>query len=356
MNIKPLIIGDIKINIPIVQGGMGVGISLSNLAAAVTNEGGLGVISSAQIGYRDKDFYDNAKECNLIALKDEINKAKAKANNGPIGVNIMVATRGYDDYVKTAIEAGADIIISGAGLPTNLPKLVKGSDVKIAPIVSSVKAAKVLLRLWDKHDNMTADMVIIEGPKAGGHLGFHKDDLVEESKNFSVTIKEIISEVKKYGDKYNKHIPVIVGGGIFDGEDMKKCLDIGADGVQMATRFVATKECDASEKYKMAYVNSKKEDITIVNSPVGMIGRAIENEFVKKTRVEKVEIKKCFGCLSHCNPNVAPYCISRALINAVKGDIDEGLIFCGSNVYRINEITSVKKIFEEIKDFLIKCE
>lgn len=356
MEIKPLVIGNIKIPFPIVQGGMGVGISLSGLASAVTNAGGLGVISSAQIGYREKGFFDNAKKCNLKALKDEIKLAKKKTNNGPIGVNIMVATRDYEDYVKTAIEAGIDIIVSGAGLPTMLPKIVKGTKVKIAPIVSSLKAAKVLLKLWDKHDNVTADMVVIEGPKAGGHLGFHKENLEEETKNFSKIVEQIIPEVKKYEEKYDKKIPVIVGGGVFDGSDIYKYFKLGADGVQMATRFVATEECDADIKYKECYVKAKESDVVIVNSPVGMPGRAILNDFVKKTRESKIEITKCFRCLAACNPTKAPYCISKALINAVKGNVDEGLIFCGSNVDKVKEITTVNNIFSEIKDFLLKAE
>lgn len=356
MEIKPLIIGNIKIPFPIVQGGMGVGISLSRLASAVTNAGGLGIISSAQIGYREKGFFEDSKKCNLKALKDEIKKAKEKTNNGPIGVNIMVATRDYEDYVKAAIEAGIDIIVSGAGIPTMLPKIVKGTKVKIAPIVSSLKAAKVLLKLWDKHDNVTADMVVIEGPKAGGHLGFHKEDLEAETRNFSKTVEQIIPEVKKYEEKYNKKIPVIVGGGVFDGADVYKYLKLGADGVQMATRFVCTEECDADIKYKECYVNAKESDVVIVDSPVGMPGRAILNNFVKESKSSKTEIKKCFRCLAACNPAKAPYCISRALINAVNGNVDEGLIFCGSNVGRVNEITTVDNIFKEIKNFLLESE
>lgn len=356
MEIKPLVIGNIKISFPIVQGGMGVGISLSKLASAVTNAGGLGIISSAQIGYREKGFFEDSKKCNIKALKDEIKKAKEKTNNGPIGVNIMVATRDYEDYVKAAIEAGIDIIVSGAGLPIMLPKLVKGTKVKIAPIVSSLKAAKVLLKLWDKHDNVTADMVVIEGPQAGGHLGFHKERLEEETKNFSKTVEEIIPEVKKYEEKYDKKIPVVVGGGVFDGADVYKYLKLGADGVQMATRFVGTEECDAHINYKECYVNAKESDVVIVDSPVGMPGRAILNDFVKKSKSSKIEIKKCFRCLAACNPAKAPYCISRALINAVNGNVDEGLIFCGSNVGKVNKITTVDNIFNEIKNFLLKTE
>ena len=349
MKIKPLKIGNLQVNIPIIQGGMGVGVSLSNLASAVTNAGGIGVISSAQIGYREDNFEDNALKCNLKALKEEILLAKKKCNNGVIGVNIMVATKGYAEYVKTAISSGIDLIISGAGLPTTLPKLIKGSSVKIAPIVSSLKSAKVILKLWDKHDNTTADMVIIEGPKAGGHLGFKAEKLEEEINNFDNSITDIINEVKIYEEKYSKEIPVVVAGGVYDGKDMAKYIKLGASGVQMATRFVATEECDASKEFKEAYVKAKKEDIVIVQSPVGMPGRAILNDFIKKTKtLGKIKINKCFGCLTPCNPAETPYCISRALINAVNGNISEGLIFCGSNVDKIDKITTVKEIFSEV--------
>ena len=331
MNINPLKIGNISLRIPIIQGGMGVGVSLSNLASAVTKFGGLGVISSAQIGFREKTFLTDPINTNLKALKKEIHLAKEKCNNGPIGVNIMAATREYEKYVKTAIDAGADIIISGAGLPTLLPKLIESSLVKIAPIVSSLKSTKILLKLWDRRYKKTADMVIVEGPKAGGHLGFSADEINMPEENFDKSIVDIIQEVHKYEEKYHKEIPVIAAGGIYDGKDISKYLSLGAKGVQMATRFVATEECDASDEFKKAYINAKKEDITIVKSPVGMPGRAILNSFIKKTKEGNIKVKKCFKCLSECNPSKTPYCITKALINSVSGDIHNGLIFCGEN-------------------------
>lgn len=356
MNIKPLKIGELTAKLPIVQGGMGIGVSLSNLASAVTRAGGIGVISAAQIGYREENFEDNALVCNLRALKQEIHLAKEKCNNGILGVNIMVATKEYAEYVKVAIESGIDIIISGAGLPTMLPKLVADTKVKIAPIVSSLKGAKVLLKLWDKHDNITADMVVIEGPQAGGHLGFHADKLDEEKLNFEETVVSIIEEVNKYSEKYSKDIPVVVAGGVFDGYDIAKYLKLGASGVQMATRFVATEECDASMQFKEAYVNAKEEDITIVKSPVGMPGRAILNKFVMRTREEeKIKITKCYRCLTPCNPANTPYCISKALINAVNGNVDEGLIFCGDNADKITKITTIPEVINELKNELLNA-
>ncbi|MCR6514224.1 MAG: NAD(P)H-dependent flavin oxidoreductase [Clostridium chrysemydis] len=355
MEFKPLKIGNLIAKLPIIQGGMGVGVSLSSLASAVTNAGGIGIISSAQIGYKENDFEINPLEANLRALKEHIKIAKEKCNNGIIGANIMVATKNYAEYVKTAIDAKVDLIISGAGMPTQLPKLCKGSDVKIAPIVSSLKACKVILKLWDKHDDVAPDLVVVEGPKAGGHLGFKKDDLINHIENFDQTVVDIVNHVKEYEAKYNKEIPVVVAGGVYSGYDISKYLSLGASGVQMATRFVATHECDASIEFKNAYVESKKNDIGLVKSPVGMPGRAILNKFVDKTNLGNIKVQKCYNCLTPCNPADTPYCITQALINSVKGDLDNGLIFCGENAYKIKEIVSVKDLMLELESELKKA-
>ncbi len=349
MLMKPLIIGHLKARLPIIQGGMGVGISLSGLAGAVALEGGIGIISTAQIGYNEEDFKTNPMEANLRAIKKHLARAKEIAQGGVVGVNIMVATKQYAQYVKTAVEAKADVIISGAGLPINLPELIKGSVSKIAPIVSSVKATSVILKMWDRKYKRTADFIVIEGPLAGGHLGFHEDELIDiDIESYQEEIKRIVDFKKEYEEKYNQAIPVIVAGGIFDQEDVKKALLTGADGVQVGTRFVVTKECDAPDDYKQAYINSKKEDIRIIKSPVGMPGRAIWNSFLQKVSEGKSEIKHCFQCLEHCNPKEVPYCITKALTNAVEGKLDDGLIFCGDNAYRLKEITTVKKVLEEL--------
>ena len=348
MNFNSLKIGNLIAPIPIIQGGMGVGVSSSKLATAVANAGGIGVISAAQLGYTEDDFIKNPVEANLRALKKHITIAKASAPNGIIGVNVMVATNYYEEHVKVAIEAGVDLIISGAGLPTMLPKIVKGTSVKIAPIVSSLKAIKVILKLWDKHNNVAPDLVVIEGPKAGGHLGFKLEELEDENFDFNKTIVDIIDETKKYADKYNKEIPVVVAGGVFDGYDIAKYLKLGASGVQMATRFVVTEECDASQSFKDAYLNCSVHDIQIVKSPVGMPGRAIRNPFVKRTLTEREKITHCYNCLTPCNPANTPYCISKALINAVNGNVDEGLIFCGENASRLTKMTTVKDLMDEL--------
>ena len=348
MNFNPLKIGNLTASIPIIQGGMGIGVSSSNLAAAVAKAGGIGIISAAQLGYKEDDFEKNPLEANLSALKKHIELAKSKAVNGIIGINVMVATNNYEEHIKAAIEAGVDLIISGAGLPTMLPKLVKDSSVKIAPIVSSLKAAKVILKLWDKHDNVAPDLVVIEGPKAGGHLGFKVEELEDKNFDFDKTVTDIIDETKKYAEKYNKEIPVVVGGGVFDGYDIAKYLKLGASGVQMATRFVVTEECDASQAFKDAYLNCTKEDVQIVKSPVGMPGRAIKNAFVKRTLNEKEKITHCYNCLTPCNPANTPYCISKALINAVNGNVDDGLIFCGENASRLTKMTTVHELMDEL--------
>ncbi|MDD7792736.1 NAD(P)H-dependent flavin oxidoreductase [Clostridium sp. 'White wine YQ'] len=348
MDIKPLKIGNLIAKLPIIQGGMGVGVSSSKLAGAVASCGGIGVISGAQIGYTEDDFEIDSLKANLRALKNHIKVAKETAKGGIIGVNLMVAMKNYEEHVKAAIEAGVDIIISGAGLPTNLPKIAKGFNVKLAPIVSSLKGANVILKLWDKHHGVSPDMVVVEGPKAGGHLGFSKDDLESGDIDFDKSVVDIIELVKTYEEKYNKSIPVIAAGGVFDGHDIAKYLKLGASGVQIASRFVATEECDAHINFKNAYINSKKEDIVIVKSPVGMPGRAIKNAFVERVNLEGEKVTKCYNCLVPCDPKTTPYCITKALINAVKGDLDNALIFCGENAYRINKMYTVSELMNEL--------
>ena len=337
-------IGDLCAKVPVIQGGMGVGVSLSGLASAVSRAGGIGIISTAQIGFKEPDFMKNPIECNLRAVATEIKKAKDMARGGIIGVNIMVATRQYEEYVKAAVKAGADCIISGAGLPLNLPELTKGFQTKIAPIVSSRKSLSVIAKYWMKKYNRKPDFIVVEGPKAGGHLGFSNEELDEyQVKSYDEEVKSIIECAKEM----ELNAPIVVGGGVYTREDMDHYLALGASGVQMGTRFVTTKECDASEAYKQAYVNAKEEDIVIVKSPVGMPGRAIHNAFLDKVKAGERFMRGCRQCIKTCNPATAPYCITEALINAVEGKLDEGLIFCGSNAYRAEKIETVAEIMEE---------
>lgn len=346
----PLVIGDLTAKVPIIQGGMGVGISLGNLAGAVAKAGGVGIISAAQIGFKEEDFEQNPFEANLRAIEKEYKKARGISPDGVIGFNIMVAMNHYNEYVTQAAKVGADLIISGAGLATELPELVKEYQTKIAPIVSSEKAAQVLLKLWDRKYQKTADLVVIEGPKAGGHLGFSKEEVLEITEEaYAETIKKIIEVVKGYAEKYGKHIPVVVAGGIYDHKDVEKVFALGADGVQVASRFVTTEECDADIRYKEAYLNCTKEDIQLVTSPVGMPGRAIRNAFTERlARGEKEKITKCYGCLRKCNPAEIPYCISRALIRAVKGDVENGLIFSGAESYRMKTLETVQEVVDSL--------
>lgn len=265
-----------------------------------------------------------------------------------IGANIMVATRDYEKYVEAAIRAGADLIISGAGLPVDLPRMAKGSGTKLLPIVSSLKSVQVICRYWEKKYGYYPDGIVIEGPLAGGHLGFSPEQLEDvEGLDYDKVIKDIIQFVKGYEEKAKREIPVIVAGGIYDRGDMLHVLELGAAGVQMATRFVTTYECDASDAYKQAYINAAKEDIVIVKSPVGMPGRAIWNPFMKKAGEGKIPHGKCHLCIASCNPVETPYCITEGLLNAVAGNVDEALLFCGANAYRATKLEHVKDILQE---------
>lgn len=358
--LKPLVIGDLVAEKPIIQGGMGVGISLSSLAGAVAKAGGIGIISTAQIGFREPDFKSNPLEANLRAIGKEFAKAREIAPKGIIGFNIMVATKNYALYVKEAVKAGADIIISGAGLPINLPELAEGAKTKIAPIVSSAKSAMVICKMWDRKFHRVPDLVVIEGPLAGGHLGFSVDQLEEigaSSENREKTyrqdvydqeVKDILEVVKGYGDKYGVTIPVVTAGGIYDHDDVMHQMELGVDGVQVATRFVTTEECDAPMAYKQAYIQAKQEDIVITKSPVGMPGRAIKNPFLEQVGNGRIKIDHCYQCLEKCDQAKIPYCITRALVNAAEGDTDHALLFCGSNAFRAEKMETVDEVMKDL--------
>lgn len=345
-------IGDLTAKIPIIQGGMGVGISLGGLAGAVAKEGAIGIISTAQIGFREGDFYENPIAANLRALGKELKKARDIAPKGIIGFNIMVATNKYEEYVKAAVKAGADLIISGAGLPMDLPAFVGKCKTKLLPIVSSKRAANLILKRWDKKYNTTADAIVVEGPMAGGHLGFKSeelDNLDSLNSHYDEEIQAIIDTVASYEKKYKKEIPVIVAGGIRTKEDMEHCFSLGAKGIQVATKFVTTEECDADLQYKNTYINCKKEQICIVKSPVGMPARAIRNEFLDKVEKERLTPKHCYQCLAKCDRANIPYCITEALIHAAKGEVENALLFCGADAYKETRIRTVKEV---LADFL----
>lgn len=351
---KPLVIGDLVAKVPLIQGGMGVGVSLSSLAGAVAKEGGIGIISTAQIGFKEPDFDNNFMEANMRAIDKHVKRAKEIAGgNGAVGVNIMVATKNYPMYVKQALESGVDLIISGAGLPLDLPKLAEGYDAKLVPIVSSKKSASVICRMWDRKCHTAPDAVVIEGPKAGGHLGFHYDQLEKmDELDYDTEIRGIIEVIKTFADKYDKHIPVIIAGGISTKEDVRHAMELGAEGVQVATRFVVTEECDVSQQFKDMYLNCKKEDIAIIKSPVGLPGRAIRNAFIREVEQHRIAPGKCHGCISTCKYEETPYCITDALVNSALGDCDHGLVFCGADAYKLHEMTTVKAVIDE----LMNCE
>jgi NAD(P)H-dependent flavin oxidoreductase YrpB (nitropropane dioxygenase family) len=346
---KGLKIGNLSLAVPIVQGGMGVGISLSGLASAVANEGGAGIISSAGLGLLYREFSSDYLEASIHGLKEEIRKAREKTF-GVIGVNVMVAMTNFTDMIKTAISEKVDLITAGAGLPLDLPSfLKKDSTTKLIPIVSSARAAKIICEKWKANYDYLPDAVIVEGPKAGGHLGFKEEQIEDVDYSLEKLVPEIVTELKVFEEKYNTKIPLIAAGGIYTGSDINEIMNLGAAGVQMGTRFVTTDECDASDAFKQAYINAESSDIEIIRSPVGMPGRAILSNFITKVREGKKQPKKCpFKCIKTCDISKSPYCIIVALISALKGNFENGYAFAGSNAFRATKIQSVKETFQTL--------
>ncbi|MGE5419017.1 MAG: NAD(P)H-dependent flavin oxidoreductase [Chloroflexota bacterium] len=346
---KSLRLGNLEIAIPVFQGGMGVGISLSGLASAVANEGGVGVISSAGLGVLYRSYSANYPEASIYGLKEEIRKAREKTL-GVIGVNVMVAMTNFADMIRTAVSEKVDIIIAGAGLPLDLPSfLKKDSNTKLIPIVSSARATRIICEKWKSNYDYLPDAVIVEGPKAGGHLGFKEEQLSDEHYTLETLVPEIVTELKEFEEKHNKVIPLIAAGGIYTGEDIKNIMNLGASGVQMATRFVTTDECDASPAFKQTYIDACEKDIEIIKSPVGMPGRAILSSFIEKVREGRRQPKQCpFKCIKTCDIDKSPYCIIIALMNAFKGNFENGFAFAGSNAFRAEKISSVREVFQSL--------
>ena len=335
---------------PIVQGGMGVGISLSGLASAVAAEGGIGVISSAGLGAIYNTYSKDYRKASVWGLKQELKKAR-EATRGIIGVNVMVAMSNFADMVKTAIAEKADIIFSGAGLPLNLPSfLTEGAKTKLAPIVSSARAAKLLCQKWLSEYNYIPDAIVVEGPKAGGHLGYKNEQLTDEHFALEALVPQIVEEVQRFEAEHGCHIPVIAGGGIYTGEDIYRIMELGAEGVQMGTRFVTTDECDADPAFKESYIRAQEKDIEIIQSPVGMPGRAIHNSFLDRVKEGLKRPKACpFDCIKTCDVTHSPYCIMLALYNAFKGKLQNGYAFCGANAWRAEKIQSVRELMASLK-------
>ena len=348
---------------PIFQGGMGVGVSLSGLAGAVAKAGGAGTISAAQIGFRDPDFDADPFQANLRAIKSELQKARKISPDGIIGFNIMVAMRHYEEYVKAAVQAGTDFLVCGAGLPVDLPKIVKetlmeleksgcqsGYQPALAPVVSTEKSAHVIFRYWEKKHHCAPDFVIIEGPLAGGHLGFTKEQLAVYGPDaYDEEARRIIAVCREYAARFEKEIPVVLAGGISTKEAADHAFSLGVDAIQAATRFVTTYECDAFDAFKEAYLNASKEDIILVKSPVGLPGRAVKNQFSDTIMSGgRIAPTRCRGCLKNCKQDVIPYCITDALITSVTGDANNGLVFCGADAWRNDHLCHVENVIESL--------
>ncbi len=347
---KDLIIGNLKAKLPVIQGGMGVGISLSGLASAVANQGGVGVIATAGIGMQEYGCNRDFEQSNINALIEQIKKARS-ASKGIIGVNIMVALSNFSDMVKTAINEKIDVIFAGAGLPLSLPGFLKGSKkTKLVPIVSSGKAARIIAQKWMNDYEYVPDAFVVEGPKAGGHLGFKPEQINNPDYALEKLIPDVIKEVRIIEERSGRNIPVIAAGGIYTGEDIYNIMQLGADGVQMGTRFVPTVECDASDAFKNSYIDAKQEDIGIIKSPVGLPGRAIINEFLQSSMAGEKKPYSCpYHCITTCAYKDSPYCIALALLNAKKGNFKHGFAFAGQNAYRTESIVSVKEMVDTLK-------
>ncbi|NOY60646.1 MAG: nitronate monooxygenase [Calditrichaeota bacterium] len=347
-------IGNLKIKLPIIQGGMGVGISLSGLASAVANQGGVGVIASVGISMIRPDVQTSYRKANIIGLVDEIRKAKSQTD-GVIGVNIMVALTDFENLLLTSVDEGADLVLLGAGLPLKVPKLLtpermREGKTKTIPIVSSARATELIFKSWAKHD-CSPDAIVVEGPMAGGHLGFKKMQLGDPNYKLENLIPDVVEIVEPWQQRFGKSIPVIAAGGVYTGADILKYLQLGARGVQMATRFVPTFECDADVAFKQAFVDAKKDDMAIIQSPVGLPGRAIRNSFLNEVEAGEKKPFKCpYKCLRTCDYKTAPYCIAQALGNAQQGRLEDGFVFAGANAWRTTEITSAKSVFDALAE------
>ena len=358
MNTMPkLTIGDLVVEFPIIQGGMGVGISGVSLASSVADHGGIGVLSAAGMGFDLPGYSKNPVAISVEALRQDIRACREKTN-GVIGINIMVALSNFAELSQAAIEEHVDIIFAGAGLPLELPKyLLKDSSTKLVPIVSSAKAATLLIRRWKSKFNYVPDAFVLEGPLAGGHLGFKPDQIDDAEYKLEKLLPQVVEAVQQYETEFGQRIPIIAAGGIYTGEDIGKMLLYGASGVQMGTRFVTTVECDASAAFKEAYLTCREEEIIIIDSPVGMPGRAIRNDYLNEVQIGHTKPLHCpYHCIRTCDIYKSPYCIARALINAKTGDLDKGFAFAGQNAYKSNCIVTVRELMESLRNEFTEFE
>lgn len=343
--------GNVIAKLPIVQGGMGVGISLSGLASAVANEGGIGVLSAVGLGALRGKI---SKESEIEALREEIRKAKG-LTNGLVGLNIMVALTNFEDLVSAALEEKIDVLFFGAGLPLKMPSIMdtefmQTTKTKFAVIVSSARAINVIFKTWARKFSAIPDAVVVEGPKAGGHLGFSIEQIFDKEYELENLVPQVKEAIIPWSKEFNKEIPLIAAGGIYTGGDIHNIMKLGANAVQMGTRFVATHECDASAEFKQSYLDAKKEDIIIINSPVGLPGRALRNSFLDLVKSGKKMPFSCpWKCLKTCDYHKSPYCIASALLNAKLGNLTNGYAFAGANAYLTDKIISVHELIETLK-------
>jgi len=356
--IPPLKIGSLQVKLPIIQGGMGVGVSRSGLASAVAKAGGIGVIASVGLGLLTEGTRRDCMSANSELLAEEVRRAK-QDSGGVIGVNVMWAVSDSATLIETAVESGADILFLGAGvprLPRSVTRRLNELSTQFAVIVSSLRAMKLIFRLWSKHYSAVPDAVVVEGPMAGGHLGFRKEQLSDPEHSLEAIFPAIAAEAARMETEHRKSIPVIAAGGIFTGSDIYKMFSLGAQGVQMGTRFAATVESDASDEFKQAYVKSSKEDIVIIDSPVGLPGRAIRNRFTEDVALGLKKPFVCpYRCLKACNPETAPYCIANALVSALRGDLANGFAFAGANAWRVDRIITVNELIASLVDEFEQC-
>lgn len=342
-------IRDLVASMPIIQGGMGVGISLSGLASAVALCGGIGVISTVGIGMGEPDFRSHQREANRRALRQEIREAR-RLTDGVIGVNIMVALTDFDDHVSTALEEDIDVIFLGAGLPLRFseltpPERLREARTAFVPIVSSGRAASLVFSHWEKRFGRIPDGAVVEGPLAGGHLGFRKEQIDDPECALERIVPQVIAALRPFEDRYGHAIPVVAAGGVYTGADIDRFLELGAAGVQLGTRFVATLECDANVRFKESYLRARREDLVIIESPLGLPGRAIRNRFLDEVTAGGRKPYRCpFHCLKTCPFKEAPYCIGDALVCAKLGELDHGFPFAGANAWRVNRIMPVSEL------------
>ena len=344
-------LGNRELALPLIQGGMGVGVSMGGLAGAVAAEGAMGTLSTADAGWNEPDFAAHPQQANLRALRREVQRAKRlAAGAGLVAVNAMVATRQYVDSVRTALEAGADAIVSGAGLPLELPALAEGFEALLAPIVSGPRAAQLICRTWAKRYGRVPDFVVLEGCQAGGHLGFEEADLLSgRCAPLSRLIPEVLAALRPFEEKFGRAIPLFCAGGVATGAEMARCTRLGAAGAQLATRFIATEECDAGQGYKDVLLAARPEDLRIIHSPVGMPGRAVNSPLVQRLAAGmRQPPAHCSGCIKSCRPAETPFCITHALIEAVKGNWEEGLFFSGSRVDLVDRMRTVPDLIDEL--------